>query len=860
MSYRSIVLFLSVPWLLSPSATALGQKTPDTPKARPTLVASVKSVVPGEPFDLALAFELEKDWHLYWKNPGQAGLPPHVEWDAPPGFVIGELQFPIPRRKTDGAGITSYVLEGSPILLARVIPPAEIETSAVTLTARADWLVCKDLCLREEKSLALSLPVDNPGAAPAPDHQDVFKQAARGLPKTKPTHIKIEASVEGLRNQPKGGFDLVLSIDIPKGLHIQSDKPFLEFLIPADAIPEPAEGILFGEPNFPPGKVREDKMLGGKLSEFEGRITVKVPASLLEGPLKDPLRVAGVFTYQGCTDKGQCYPPETVTFETLLDPARSASAAEGPAGSGRASPESATGQAADSQVQAGAVPPGDAGSQDGPRRRPIDPAPASSEPDDNALTATAAAGGDDANGAPDAAGPAGGVRPAPSSVERKTANGGGGVEGFLKRLGVTGLLIGCFLYGLLLNATPCVFPLLSVKVMGFVHQAHESRQRTLALGLAFGAGVMIFFVILGLLAISGTNLLQFDAFVIGLSALVLAFALSMLGVYTLQAPAAASHLDASIRREGIGASFGKGALAPVLGFACTGPFMVGALGWAAAQPKGIAFLAMMFAGLGMAAPYMLLGANPRWLSFLPRPGAWMIAFERLMGFLLLGLVIYLVHPIGSRYGAAGLEWTFAFLVAVALGCWVLGRVDYGMESAQRWKYRLAAGGVVAAAALLIFGLVSPLSGPGRGSAMLAGGEGNWEAGIPWRPWSEQEVRAQVLAGRTVFVDFTADYCTNCKVNKKVATDTPEARNKMRELGVVPFEADFSHADPVIFAKLKEFDQLGPPLNLIFAPCRPDEPIRLPVTFSQATLLNALDQAGPSRSGGCSEKMALGSMP
>ena len=186
------------------------------------------------------------------------------------------------------------------------------------------------------------------------------------------------------------------------------------------------------------------------------------------------------------------------------------------------------------------------------------------------------------------------------------------------------------------------------------------------LGLSFGAGVLVFFVLLGLLASAGKNILQFPVAIITLGGVVMSLALSMLGVFTLQVPTTATTLEAKIQKEGMISSFGKGALAPVLGFACTGPFLAGAFGWATQQPAHIAILAFLFSGLGMASPYVLLGANTNWFSFLPKPGNWMITFERIMGFLLLGMVLWLVNPLVAQIGAEGLQWTLGFFVALAM--------------------------------------------------------------------------------------------------------------------------------------------------------------------------------------------------
>ncbi len=138
--------------------------------------------------------------------------------------------------------------------------------------------------------------------------------------------------------------------------------------------------------------------------------------------------------------------------------------------------------------------------------------------------------------------------------------------------------------------------------------------------------------------------------------------------------------------------------------------------------------------------------------------------------------------------------------------------------------------MVASSALLIYGwvLVEP------------------ELKIEWQPWSHDAVVREVESGKTVFVDFTAAYCTNCKVNKSVAINRQDSVRKMRELGVVAFRGDFTSGDPAIGEVLQKFDRPGVPLNLIYAPGDIDHPIVLPPLISKDLLLDKLEEAGPSR--------------
>ncbi|MGB2985825.1 MAG: protein-disulfide reductase DsbD domain-containing protein, partial [Phycisphaerae bacterium] len=555
-------------------------------KARVTLESSVDAVVPGRPFDVALHFQLTPGWHIYWSKRGFSGWAPMVTWTLPEGFTAGELQFPVPKRHTYRGVITTNILEGEPVLLMRLTPPDTPTGSHVTVEAQVTYVVCNvgDMAECPEKSanLRLELPISTDDAARA-DNVHLFDQARRALPKVSSEYVTVTPSATATDLSPGETFDLLLSIDIAQGHRVQAHGPPTHTGVFLKEVP----GVTFSEPVYPKPRIRKDRP-SGKVSEYAGRVTVRIPAEINEDLPSGPIPVAGLVKYRPYTDKVSWLPPEAVMFSLELR--------------GKGGP--AVGATIRTQES--------------------------------------------------------GIGAAISSVE------GDRLSGFLARFGVVGLLVGCFVYGLFLNTTPCVLPLLSIKVLGFVEQAHESRRRTVGLGLAFGVGVVLFFVVLGFLAAAGKNLLQYPAVVVGLGAVVMALALSMLGVYTLQAPATATKIEGSIQQEGLLSSFGKGALAPVLGFACTGPLLAGAFGWATQQPPHIAVLAFLFAGLGMASPYMLLGANPRWLSFVPKPGPWMVTFERIMGFLLLGMVVWLLHPLVKQMGAAGLEWTLVFLVVIGM--------------------------------------------------------------------------------------------------------------------------------------------------------------------------------------------------
>ena len=144
--------------LLTANAT-LGQFGQGSPKAKVDLVSSVEAIVSGQPFDLAIRFKINPGWHIYWQNSGDSGQPPRVNWKLPAGFKAGALQFPVPKRHHSAGNITTNILEGQPALLVRITPPDAATTDRVTIESEVQYLICKDICLRETAALRLDLPV-----------------------------------------------------------------------------------------------------------------------------------------------------------------------------------------------------------------------------------------------------------------------------------------------------------------------------------------------------------------------------------------------------------------------------------------------------------------------------------------------------------------------------------------------------------------------------------------------------------------------------------------------------------------------------------------------------------------------------
>ncbi len=197
-----------------------------------------------------------------------------------------------------------------------------------------------------------------------------------------------------------------------------------------------------------------------------------------------------------------------------------------------------------------------------------------------------------------------------------------------------------FLAGLILNVMPCVLPVIGLKIMSFVQQAGGSRREILSLNLWFSLGLLtVFWILAGAAAFANRSWAEHFgsvAFMVSMIGIVFAFGLSFLGVWEIPIPGfvGSSAVQSAAEREGAIGAFSKGVLSTVLATPCAGPLMVPAVSWAIVQPTWLTFLAFTCIGLGMAAPYLLIGAFPRLIGFLPKPGPWMETFKQLMGFLL----------------------------------------------------------------------------------------------------------------------------------------------------------------------------------------------------------------------------------
>lgn len=390
-----------------------------------------------------------------------------------------------------------------------------------------------------------------------------------------------------------------------------------------------------------------------------------------------------------------------------------------------------------------------------------------------------------------------------------------------------------FLGGMILNLMPCVFPVLSIKVLGFVQQSGEDKGKVLRHGLFFAAGVLASFWVLAgtLIALraAGESLgwgfqLQQPEFVVVMLVVMFLFGLSMAGVFEMGTSAIS--LQGKVKDSGLGGSFFSGVVATAVATPCTGPFMGQALGYALTLSAFQSLTIFTFLALGMATPYLVLSANPALVKKLPRPGAWMETFKQAMAFPMFATCIWLLWLLGAHVGNDGLPMVLGGLLVVALGAWIYGR--WSAPIRKRRTQRLAS----------VLALLSVLGGIWM---MLPREQGESEDGIVWQAYTPERVSELSGSGKPVFVDFTADWCLTCKANELRLFGSAEVRDRIESMDVQLVQADWTKRDPVITEALSRYGRSSVPLYLLYDGQPGSEPRVLPQVLSPSAFLQALDE-------------------
>jgi suppressor for copper-sensitivity B len=384
--------------------------------------------------------------------------------------------------------------------------------------------------------------------------------------------------------------------------------------------------------------------------------------------------------------------------------------------------------------------------------------------------------------------------------------------------------------GLILNLMPCVLPVIGLKVLSFVQQGGQSRARIFALNLWFAAGLLLVFLALATFAafanIGWGQQFTYTWFKVAMVVVVFAFALSFLGVWEVPIPGFAQSGSSSKlqKQEGAAGAFFKGVFTTLLATPCSGPFLGPVFGFTLTQPPVVTYILFASVGLGMALPYILIGAFPALVKWLPKPGEWMETFKQVMGFVLLGTVVYLFSTISSEYFIP----TLALVIGVWFACWWIGKVPiYEDTSKQIWAWvgGCAAAGLIGYASFTFLGPVKHL--------------------YEWKPYAPDEIAALQSEGKTVMVDFTADWCPTCQLNFRMAINTQRLKEVVEQNQIVPMLADWTDPSEAIERNLAILNSKSIPLLAIYPAGKPGEVIVLRDVITESQLVEALEKAGAS---------------
>jgi len=392
--------------------------------------------------------------------------------------------------------------------------------------------------------------------------------------------------------------------------------------------------------------------------------------------------------------------------------------------------------------------------------------------------------------------------------------------------------------GLLLNLMPCVFPVLSLKILGFVEHAGDDRRTLRMHGYVFAAGVVLSFLALAgtLIAVRGAGAevgwgfqLQNPAVVTALVFLMVAVALNFLGVF--EVGASLTRLGAvGAEQQGYRSSFLTGVLATLVATPCTAPFMGAAIAAALVRPPVEGLVIFGGLGAGMALPYVVLTMRPALLQRLPKPGRWMETLRQALAFPMLAVAVWLLWVLGLQVGMGGAAAVLTALLGFSLGAWMLHRAPPASVASAAQK------GVRFAGVALL--LASTAWGVGRFVGTAEAAEN--AVVVEWEPFTASVVDDRRAEGRAVFVDFTAAWCITCQVNKRVALTDNAVKQAFLDGDVALVQADWTRRDDTIARELEALGRNGVPVYALY-PADPSAPPRLlPNVLTPGVVIAALE--------------------
>ena len=392
------------------------------------------------------------------------------------------------------------------------------------------------------------------------------------------------------------------------------------------------------------------------------------------------------------------------------------------------------------------------------------------------------------------------------------------------------LIVFAFLGGLILNIMPCVFPILTIKILRFVEQSRDSTYKTLQQGLLFSLGVVISFLTIAALLIalkSGGESIgwgyQLQSPVVVSLLFYLFVILGFIFMSNIVLGSSLARLSSiSLNKSDSLESFLTGVLAVIVASPCTAPFMGSAIGFALLQPSFYSILIFLGLGIGFSLPYLILSAKPSLLSFLPKPGQWMETFKQFMAFPMWASALWLLWVLSSQVGDQEVIQVLLGALLITTGLWLIEK-NNSEKNWVKWLMRLPF------LLLFIFSLwLIPTS--------YSDLDESKQDQLTYTPQLLDDLREE---NSLVFLNFTADWCITCKVNEAVALKTSKVSKLLADKNITYMEADWTRKDPIISSTLEQYGRTGLPLYLLF-PSKGD-PLILPEILTEDILLTYLTE-------------------
>ena len=588
-----------------------------------------------------------------------------------------------------------------------------------------------------------------------------------------------EAGMQYSTGPLQKGSSVTIEIVIPDNWHVNANIAADEFLKPS-SIEISAKGVHFGEPKWPEPIKEYSEALDLENLVFKGYFQITLPVESVDADY-DSLTTQATFHYQAC-DNSICLAPSQVTFGL------------GPLGftTRRASRDDA-GNATEKAA-----------------------ASATSEAKESSPSAT-------------------------SNVLKSAA--GNAAEG---ATGTFILLLSALFGGLILNLMPCVLPVLSLKLFSLIKQSRESRKRLLVLGTSTTLGILAsFWALAGIVAAvkaGGGNAgwgMQFQSagFIAFMVVILSAFAMSFFGVFEIWLPGSATtKMDKAGCKQGFWGAFFTGALLVLLSTPCSAPFLGTAMGFAFTASTPVLFLFFTAAGVGLALPYMLVSVFPKVLKAFPKPGAWMVTLQKIMGVLLLGTVAWLLWVVHEQAGNVGVGIFAAIsLLSIAMS-FAIGNI--APPGVAFFREVLSVGSAVVILAVIWFALASPKF-EAEVDAIFKARSVQLITEDGWYRYTPELIEEFAKSGRTVFIDATADWCLTCKTNEAAVLNRDEFRRAMDSLNVALVKADWTRETPEVNALLKSMHKSGVPAYAIYPAGDASKQIVLPELLTTATIVEKI---------------------